>query len=75
MKLSSVMDSKHVRAKNSNGTSVGTFSKFNLLRGHCTLLLSLPLLTSLCAPVTMHTHLTIKTRKSQPWLLLMGYAV
>ena len=50
MKLSSLMDSKHVRAKNSNGTSVGTFSKFNLLRGRCTLLLSLPLLTSLCAP-------------------------
>ena len=50
MKLSSLMDSKHVRAKNSNGTSVGTFSKFNLLRGRCTLLLSLPLFTSLCAP-------------------------
>ena len=39
-----------MRAQNSNGTSVGTFSKFNLLRGRCTLLLSLPLLTSLCAP-------------------------
>ena len=50
MKLSSLMDSKHVRAKNSNGTSVGTFAKFNLLRGRCTLLLSLPLLTSLSAP-------------------------
>ena len=41
MKLSSLMDSKHVHAKNSNGTSVGTFSKFNLLRGRCTLLLSM----------------------------------
>ena len=61
MKLSSLMDSEHVRAKNSNGTRVGIFSKFNLLRGRCTLLLSLPLLTSLCAPDIVNVHLLSNT--------------
>ena len=28
IKLPSLMDSKHAHAKNSNGTSVGTFAKF-----------------------------------------------
>ena len=32
---------------------MGRFSKFNLLHGHCTLLLFLPLFTSLCAPDSM----------------------
>ena len=36
--LSSVNEAILARAKNSNGTTVRTFSNFNLLRDHCTLL-------------------------------------
>jgi len=39
-----------VRARNSNGTTVRTFSNFNLLHGRCTLLPFPSALTSLCAP-------------------------
>ena len=39
-----------VQAKNSNGTTVRTFSNFNLLRGRCTLLPVPSALMSLCAP-------------------------
>ena len=44
------MDLRHIRAQNGNRTIVRTVAKFNLLRGHCTLLLFLPLFMSLCAP-------------------------
>ena len=52
--LSSVSEAILVRAKNSNGTTVRTFSNFNLLRGHCMLLPFPSTLTSLCAPVSTH---------------------
>jgi len=39
-----------VQAKNSNGTTVRMFSKFNLLCGCCTLLPFPSILTSLCTP-------------------------
>jgi len=39
-----------VHAENSNGTTVGMFSNFYPLCGHCTLLLFPSILMSLCAP-------------------------
>jgi len=48
--LLSVNEAILVRAKNSNGTTVRTFSKFNFLHGHCTLLPFPSALTSLCTP-------------------------
>jgi len=45
-----------VQAKNSNGTTVRTFSNFNLLCGCCTLLPFPSTLTSLCAPRIMVMH-------------------
>ena len=50
--LSSVNEAILVRAKNSNGTTVRTFSNFNLLHGRCTLLPFPSALTSSCAPAT-----------------------
>ena len=47
--LSSVNEAIFVQAKNSNGITVRTFPKFNLLRGRCTLLPFPSALTSLCA--------------------------
>jgi len=44
----------HVQAENSNGTTVGTFSNFNLLCGWCTLL-PFPLM-SLCVPDAENTR-------------------
>jgi len=41
-----------MHAENSNGTTVRTFSNFNLLRDHCTLLPFPSTLTSLCTPET-----------------------
>ena len=49
-----------VQAKNSNGTTVRTFSNFNLLRGRCALLPFPSTLTSLCAPDV--THLTYSSK-------------
>ena len=43
----------NVWAKNSNRTTVRTFSNFNLLRGRCMLLPFPSALTSLCAPVAI----------------------
>jgi len=49
--LWSVSVAIRVRANNSNGTTVGTFSNFNLLFDRCTLLPFPSLLTSLlCTP-------------------------
>jgi len=48
--LSSVNEPILVRAKNSNGTTMRTFSNFNLVHGHCTLLPFPSALTSLCTP-------------------------
>ena len=39
-----------VQAKICNGTTVGMFSNFNLLLGHCTLLPFSSILMSLCTP-------------------------
>ena len=39
-----------MHAQNTNRTTMGNFSKFNLLRDHCMLELFLPLLTSLYTP-------------------------
>ena len=58
--LSSVSEAILVRAKNSNGTTVRTFSNFNLLRGHCMLLPFPSALTSLCAPVSTHWQLAMQ---------------
>ena len=41
-----------MHAENSNGTTVRTFSNFNLLRDHCMLLPFPSTLTSLCTPET-----------------------
>jgi len=48
--LLSVSEEILVRAKNSNRTTMRTFSNFNLLRGCCTLLPFPATLMSLCAP-------------------------
>ena len=44
-----------VQAKNSSGTTMTTFSNFNLLRGRCTLLLFPSTLTTLCATAYTRT--------------------
>ena len=54
---SSVNEAILVRAKNSNGTTVRTFSNFNLLHGRCTLLPFASALTSLCTPVLTNSIL------------------
>ena len=51
--LSLVNEAILVRAKNSNRTTVRTFSNFNLLHGRCMLLPFPSALTSLCAPVAV----------------------
>ena len=61
-----VNEAINVRAKNSNKTTVGTFSNFNLLCGHCMLLPFPSALTSLCAPVSIHIPGSQDIHRSNP---------